>query len=368
MNIDLLIKTLALMLGLYVLAKLVSPFISDLLNPNRKKNDHDLDEMIRRKTDLLRVTGAATIQGSTQKKSEAVEKKESVDFIEVVKQSFRTLSLEANKNEQTKQKIGDLKRIMALLDSLQWGQSDELPNLRRRFEKHFDFAPDEALLIRALRLALIHAPLVDEKKQPISYDDFADYLVAICMHDIIRSAFTSSMSIEVQTMAKRWHTDLPTLQRSWLFWLFDKLKVGTSDFLKELTAHEGSYSASDLMTLCAFGPDGLPWRDLISEANRPRRGQELVDGMREELATMQAINQLPSAETITKKQSLDLLGFEAIPAPGVLSRRYKKLARLMHPDRLSSRGFPDNVMARANDNFRTLKAAYDLLKVEAENG
>lgn len=367
MNIDLLIKTLALMLGLFVLAKLLSPFISDFFNPNRKKSDHDLDEMIRRKTDLLRVTGAATIQGNTQKKSDSSEKKEQLDFIEVVKQSFRTLSIESNKSEQAKQRLADLKRIMALLDSLQWGQSEELPLIRRRFEKHFDFAPDESLLIRAIRLALIHAPLIDEKKQPVSYDDFADYLIAICMHDIVRSTFTSTVTVEAATMAKRWHTDLPTLQRSWLFWMFDKLKVGTNDFLKELTSHAGSYGASDLMNLCAFGPDGIPWSELIGDGSRPRRGQELVDGMREELATMQAINELPSAESINRKQSLDLLGFEAIPAPGVLSRRYKKLARLMHPDRLSSRGFPESVLARANDNFRTLKAAYDLLKAEAGN-
>lgn len=367
MNIDLLIKTLTLILGLYVLAKLVAPFINDFLNPNRKKNDHDLDEMIRRKADLLRVTGAATIQNNEQI-SERSKKKEEPDFAEVVKQHFRALSLDANKTEQTKQKMNDLKRMMSLLDSLQWGQSDELSNLRRRFEKHFDFAPDEALLIRALKLCIIHAPLIDEKKSPISYDDFADYLVAACMHDIICSTFTKTSVNEAKTMAKRWHTDITTLQRSWLFWLFDKLKLSSNDFLKELTIHEGPYSASDLMTLCGFGPDGVPWRELICDVNRPRRGQELVEGMREKLATMHAISLLPSADSITQKQALDLLGFEAIPAPGVLSRRYKKLARLMHPDRLASCGFPDNVMSRVNDNFRTLKAAYDLLKIKAENG
>src|SRR5690606_147071 len=100
MNIDLLIKTLALMLGLLVLGKLVGPFISDFFNPNRKKNDHDLDEMIRRKTDLLRVTGATSLQHAEQNKNEVSKKSEHIDFIEIAKQEFRTLSLDSNKTEQ----------------------------------------------------------------------------------------------------------------------------------------------------------------------------------------------------------------------------------------------------------------------------
>lgn len=368
MGLALIIKALFIIGVLYICAKIIAPFINDFFSPHKSKNSHDLDAMIKRKEDYLRVTGAAGAKKieSTHKNIENEAKSNKLDYQEIVKASFREGCLKQNKTNQDKVYLIELKKILALVDSLQWGQSEELSTIRKRFERNFDFAPDEKLLIRSIRLSLLHASLLNEKKFPTGYEDFAESIICATFHDILRSSFAQQECLEAQTLTKRWHTDLLTLQKSWLLWLHVRTKLGSAEFMSELVDHEEIFKANDLMSLFGIGPDSLPWKGMLSESGRPRRANDLIDSMKEELATINATAKLPEAENIKRKQALDLMGFEQVPAPGILSRRYKKLARLMHPDRLISRGFPERVMDRVNSNFRTLKAAYDLLKEETE--
>lgn len=366
MNIDLMIKTLSIMLGLFVLSKVLGPFLLDFFKQNPKNNNHDIDEMIKRKVDYMRVTGvASTTTNNSVSTSKAPSSKN--DYNTEIKNLFQTLSSEKNKDELTRQKLVDLKRILALLDSLQWGQSEEITVLRKKFETNFNISVEPEKFIHAIRLSLIHAPLADGKKILDSYDDFSDYICSIVMNVVIVSSFTDSNDQHAKNMAKRWHSDVETLQRAWLYWTYDLMPNKSPSFLEELVRLAGPISAQEMMQLCGHGPHNIPWSKLISDNKRPRRGNELASQMRERLALMQAIKQLPESNNITHEEALNLLGFDAIPAPGVLSRRYKRLARLMHPDHLESRGFPATVMNRVNENFKTLKAAYDLLKQESEN-
>ena len=107
------------------------------------------------------------------------------------------------------------------------------------------------------------------------------------------------------------------------------VELGTPEFMQDLLLHEGNMGATELINLFGFGPDGLPWKSMAIKSGRPVKGQDLVDSMKEELFTIHAVSALPDSDSLTIKIALDLMGFEAIPAPGILSRRYKKLARIM---------------------------------------
>ncbi len=367
MNYDLALKTLLIIGGMYFLAKVLSPFISDFFSGTKTKKDYDLDAMIKRKEEYLRVTGAAgTIPGQDQNSTKKVKVEPRLDYVDVVKQEFTTLSQKKPKTDLDQDSIVELKKIMTLLDSLQWGQSEELTSVRRRFEKYFDFAPDEKLFIKSIRYSLIHTTLLNEKKRPTGYEDLAESVVLVALHEIIKNTFLQNESNEGETLSKRWHTDLITLQKAWLLWIHEKAKLSSDNLVENLIEYNEQMKATDLMALFGFGVDSLPWKSLILESSKIRKTSDVIDSLKEEVMTMKAINKLPEAETLNAKTALDLLGFEATPAPGILSRRYKKLARIMHPDRISSKGFPESVMDRVNENFRTIKAAYDLLKDEQE--
>tara|TARA_R110000868_G_scaffold117600_17_gene312663 strand:- start:10674 stop:11777 length:1104 start_codon:yes stop_codon:yes gene_type:complete len=367
MNLELVIKALTIMAALYIFAKAFAPFFNDLFGANKTKASDDLDSMIKRKEDLLRVTGVATTTPQSNLNSTSSTKKvQRKDYSDLVKATFTDLSSKTNKSESDKSYLIELKKIMGLLDSLQWGHSDELTSVRRKFEKYFDFSPDEGLFLKSLRMALIHGKITNEKNLPSSFEELSDATVSLTFHEIFKISMTNTDAPEIKTLAKRWHTDVISLQKAWLLWIQDKTKIANPEFMHELVMHEGAIGARELMSFFGLGPDGLPWSSLASKSDKPIKGQDLVDSMKEELFTIHAINILPEAESLNSKVALELMGFEAIPAPGILSRRYKKLARLMHPDRLVSKGFPQTVMERANSNFRTIKAAYDLLKKELE--
>ncbi|MBH48730.1 MAG: hypothetical protein CME71_11225 [Halobacteriovorax sp.] len=367
MNLELVIKALTIMAALYIFAKAFAPFFNDLFGANKSKASDDLDSMIKRKEDLLRVTGAAT--SNPHSKSDSVntsKRSQRKDYSELVKSTFTDLSSKTSKSESDRNYLLELKKMMGLLDSLQWGHSEELTIVRRKFEKSFDFSPDENIFLKSLRMALIHGKITNDRNLPSSFEDLSDCVVCFSFHEVFKMSMTNTEAPEIKTLAKRWHTDVASLQKAWFLWIQDKAKIATPEFMQELIMHEGPLSARELMSFFGLGLDGLPWSSLSSKLDKPIKGQDLVDSMKEELFTIHAVNILPDADTLNSKMALDLMGFEAVPAPGILSRRYKKLARLMHPDRLVSKGFPHSVMERANSNFRTIKAAYDLLKKELE--
>lgn len=369
MNIELAIKAVTIIGVMYLIAKIVAPFVGEFFNPYKsKKSSHDLETMIKRKEELLRVTGAAGTVAVTSTHSSIKTKKDDrkADYLELVKSEFSYLSQKNNKTDLDKDHMVELKKILNLLDSLQWGQSEELTALRRRFEKYLDFAIDESLFIKSIRYGLIHANLINEKNKPSGYEDLCEASIMVSLHEIIKNTFTNIEYKEALTLSKRWHTSVLILQKAWILWIYEKTKIGTKDIVERLVNFNEPIKATDLMELFGFGIDSLPWKAILHDSDKLRKTTDVIDTIKEELATIKAINKLPDSESLNQKIALDLLGFEAIPAPGVLSRRYKRLARIMHPDRIASKGFPTEVMQQVNDNFRTIKAAYELLKVDQE--
>lgn len=352
------------MIGLLLIGKVLGPFIMDMFNPSNKKQNHDIDEMIKRKTDLLRVTGAADTTNSISTTPNS--NKSGNSFPNQLKDEFQQLSKITSKTEVQKQRQNDLKRYLNLTDAIQWGHSEEFGPLRVRFEKHFDISISEDLLLKALRVALQYGKLTNDKKEIINYDDFCDLIVAASLTEILKSTLSREPTKEAQMLAKRQHCELIELQHAWFFWLYENAKCQQPNFTNDLLNLNELASPIEFMNLFGFGLDGMPWDRILHDQARPRRGNDLHEELRNQVALIKSISKLPEASTLTRKQALDLLNFEEVPAPGVLSRRYKKLAKLMHPDRIASHGFPNEIMERANKNFATIKAAYDLLKLELE--
>ncbi len=364
MDVNLLLKTFGFMLVFYLIAKALAPFLTDLFSNKNKNNDHDIDAMIKRKMEYLQVTGKNN-PGTTSAAATKKENTKRKDYIEEVKNLFRELSQDSKKTEAMRQQMLDLKRTLELLDALQWGTSPELSNVRKRFEKNFDIGVPEEMVLAALRISLAHAPLFNERKEPIPCDELIDLCTVISFHQCISTTLGEGTPVQALQLCKRWHCDLLTLQRAWFTWLAAKEKCELGPLMAELL-ELSELSARDLQRLLGHGPQSLPWESILKSHGRAQKPEELLEEIKEELTVMRAITPLALCEPLDQTQALAIMGFQHVPAPGILSRRYKKLARLWHPDKLSAYGFAPNIIELASTNFKTMKSAYDFLRKDME--
>src|SRR5690606_32461891 len=97
MTIDLIIKTLLLVIGFLIFSRMLWPFVQELLLGQKSKNEHDLDAMIQRKIDLMRTSGVGEKTLATSKEENISKPK--IDYLDFIKQEFRTLSVLSNKDE-----------------------------------------------------------------------------------------------------------------------------------------------------------------------------------------------------------------------------------------------------------------------------
>lgn len=369
MDVSLLLRALGLIFVFYILAKALAPFLSDFFSNKSKDKDHDLDAMIKRKMELFKVTGQGTdltSSGAQVNKSTTEHKSENrKNYAEEVKLLFRKLSLESTKTDQQRAQMSDLKRTMEILDAIQWGSSSEMSSIRKRFEKSFDLAPEEAAILFALRMTLGHAALFNQRSEPISSDELIDLCCCATFHHLLSQSFIEGSSQFVNLLARRWHVQAVMIQQAWLTWLAKKNKLPMPTFTAELLKFK-QLNAQSMLVLLGHGIDGLAWTKILNVQGQGYKPSLLFDEIREELTIMKAINPLEINGALNEAQALHVLGFQSLPAPGILSRRYKKFARLMHPDKLVSYGFSNEVLELAANNFRTIKEAYDLLKSKME--
>jgi DnaJ like chaperone protein len=62
-----------------------------------------------------------------------------------------------------------------------------------------------------------------------------------------------------------------------------------------------------------------------------------------------------------------ILGCAKTDSLDEIKKRYRKLILEYHPDKIVSKGLPEDFMKFANDKFREIKEAYDIIKKEREN-
>jgi DnaJ like chaperone protein len=74
--------------------------------------------------------------------------------------------------------------------------------------------------------------------------------------------------------------------------------------------------------------------------------------------------QLKSKYIKTYDQAYDVLGCQRGDSEDEIKRRYRHLVQTFHPDKIASKGLPDEFTQLAQDKFREIQTAYETIKEE----
>jgi len=76
--------------------------------------------------------------------------------------------------------------------------------------------------------------------------------------------------------------------------------------------------------------------------------------------------QLKSKYARTTDHAYDVLGCKRNDSAAEIKRRYRHLVHTYHPDKIASKGLPDEFTQLAQDKFREIQSAYELIKKERD--
>lgn len=78
----------------------------------------------------------------------------------------------------------------------------------------------------------------------------------------------------------------------------------------------------------------------------------------------QNYNQLKSRYVVLQNQAYQVLGCDPEDSDDQIKKQYRNLVHAYHPDKISSKGLPEEFIQLAHDKFRQIQTAYDEIKQE----
>jgi DnaJ like chaperone protein len=76
------------------------------------------------------------------------------------------------------------------------------------------------------------------------------------------------------------------------------------------------------------------------------------------------LNQLKSKYVASSEKFYHVLGCERQDPDEIIKRRYRNLVQTYHPDKIAGKGLPDEFTQLAQDKFREIQQAYEMVKKE----
>jgi DnaJ like chaperone protein len=76
------------------------------------------------------------------------------------------------------------------------------------------------------------------------------------------------------------------------------------------------------------------------------------------------LNQLKSKYVASSEKYYHVLGCERQDTDEIIKRRYRYLVQTYHPDKIAGKGLPDEFTQLAQDKFREIQEAYEMVKKE----
>ena len=74
------------------------------------------------------------------------------------------------------------------------------------------------------------------------------------------------------------------------------------------------------------------------------------------------LNQLKSKYVASSEKFYHVLGCERQDSDEIIKRRYRNLVQTYHPDKIAGKGLPDEFTQLAQDKFREIQEAYEMVK------
>jgi DnaJ-domain-containing protein 1 len=351
MKQELIFRGLLAIAGIWFVMRFIAPLLSHYFmefigGGSRKKNNVDMDILVRRQESLLR-------KGMEDKKS--IQQQGQAQRQNRVLNTYQDI-LQGNKKAEHISK-SDVKNILALFDELQWGDGKALKKLAQLMEKKMGASYSTSALSKKVKFIFDkEIPLVPEKV--MTYQQILNATGLLAIIDVLDQQSRVRRGLILDFMANRsmlMPVDIALGYEAWAFELMGKpkeqylKKLATLSALNEvqLDVSLEKLQLKALHTAIKESPDTIEWLK-----NQIQIYSEL-------LASVKPIPDL--GQKLTTQQACDLLGVSPKIATDQLKKIYKKQAKLRHPDTLKAKKIPDSFEDRARDNFVRIKQAYDVI-------
>ncbi len=307
---------------------------------NLKRNDEkivDFDEMVRRKTEYLKFSG---------EHQNSIVRDLNISNTEKVYREF--FSLPQNDNS-------DKKSFMQVFASLQWGEGQFHFDLINYFKKSYNLDLDLIRITKCLKDLIKNDILISPKWRNLpSYFELEQIMTMKIIQDIFVEEAKNWGGGNLKVFFQKEDLDLNHVCRAIIYYFAPNSKnLIFSNILKNIPLDYNL--AASFKSL-----------DLEARMNQKLLEQNNPIILIKEISTLSLLfGSLKKIEPLRSK--FDLTGAKRIfnldtgASLEDIKKRYKSLAKINHPDSLSSFGLPSEILQIVNINFSQIKNAYDLL-------
>ncbi len=353
--IPLMIKIALAIIAALFLAKTLAPSIGQMIwdliyKPKKKKNsDLDFDFLIEQKKSMLR-SGQGSSSGRAIGASSQKNRTE-----ELIHENYKKLSSKAKRTDKQEGQYKDLKLIIGLLDSTQWGGGGKFKELASLLTNKLAKRVSEEDINLNFQSLLKRETLITPQNDILDYES-----IKVILETKIFFQFLLSDETLLKSLAKRYSTG------------HEEVKKGMAVYFKKAQRKD---SPKLQITILKNPSPQLPPEDsafifslLKDKKGTPIRRIEILAAIKEEVEFFKALSPLPKLKNKNDVEgAFNILGLKKGTPFEQIKKQYKSLAKLKHPDRLKGKGIPSNFESIATENFTRIQEAYDILSNDNKN-
>lgn len=353
LKVDLIIKAFSLCVLIYIIGKVLAPFLGDAFQnlifgtKNKKNSDINFDHMIEQKKSMLRGDGSQTASGEALSPQRSRKGRTE----EALHDEYNKLSKKQKRSSTEESRYKELKTFMAMIDSLQWGAGPELKSIANKLGQLIGTRVEEATLNQSFTQLLQKEVFLTQQGKLKSLSEVQSALESYTFMFLLLS------KEEVQNaQAKKWSMDLQCMKKGLAVSLNKK---GGQGLIKKLISQKS-------VNLPQASPQGI-LSFLLKSPGVLKSRLDAANEIKEEAEIFHTLSPMPPLKGKDDREgALKSLGLGPQANLEQIKKQYKKLARLKHPDRLKGKGIPAEFESIATENFTQIKDAYDILIKESK--
>jgi hypothetical protein len=344
-KIDILLRLSITLLVIFIIGKTIGPaliaYFMERFSGTKREGGGNIDVLVENQKQLMRQgkgdSSLPLAQASSSRRSDST--------IHAYRQWFQDLSANSKRDEA---ELLRAKKAMTLIDSMQWGASNEISDIARRVSSKMEITITQDDVFSALKFIIDRDLLIatDHKQELPDLEAIVELIEATLFLDQL------STPTFHQHLAKRLRL---TEQSASIACRALALSYQHGQVKGFELAHQGHTIAQSDGSVFKIKALRKSNRQLASRTELYRELKLFIDWAQvlTPLPALKAKNDIKVAFTFFDAD--ESTSFEEI------KKRYKKLAAQKHPDKLSAKGIPKSFEGIAHENFTRLQSAYDMI-------
>lgn len=268
-------------------------------------------------------------------------------YTQALHQEFNQLSSLKKKSEPQVKRSEELKTILQILDSFQWGESKVLTKVAKELSAKINFRVEDSEVVKAFKELMKREILIGSNQKVLG---LKQTILRLEVYLYLRHLFHSSDFQD--NRSKAWSISRQNMKKA-LFLYAKKLKSeDRSDDLAVVLKKANITLPNQSNT---FIIKALVTREGLSMSVITKELKDIIEFFK----ILEPLPPLKSKHD--KKGALKILGLPNGSGEAQIKKQYKTLAKLKHPDRLRGKGIPQEFDKIATENFTQIQKAYDIL-------